>query len=408
MFDVKSVDEVFDILSREYKDYELGSEVLDINNALERITAETINAVEDIPGFNRSSVDGYAVISSDTFGASDTMPAQLVLAGEVRMGEKPEFLLERGQAVYVPTGGELPENSDSMVMIEYCENYHDGYIYINKPSAPGENVVYKGDDIKKGNAVIKANTVLRPQDIGVLAAMGKSRVSVKRKLRVGIISTGDEIVDIMKTPKGSQVRDVNSYILYTGVLENGCQPVMYGVIKDSYDEIWSTAEKALAECDVVLISGGSSVGMKDETANVINSLGKPGVLVHGIAIKPGKPTIIAKVGKKAVIGLPGHPVSAYIVFKVFMCRLFDMINGVEEQRHHNVIQARLSCNYPSNNGREEFVPVRFEKDGNIPIAHPVFGKSGLITVLSVADGFFHIGRGVEGLKEGSQVEVVLF
>ena len=406
MFNVKSVDEVIEIIRSNFSEFELADESVSLNNAVNRILAADIVSTEDIPGFNRSSVDGYAVISSDTFGAGDSIPAQLLLTGEVRMGMKPDFALKKGQTAYVPTGGEIPENADAVVMIEYTDNFDDGLIYINKSVAPGNNIVYKGDDTRAGNRIIKARQKLRPQDIGALAALGHNEILVKRKLKVGIVSTGDEVVDIRSKPTGAQVRDINTYCLYAAIVEYGGEPKPYGIAADNYEQIREIVKKAAEECDIVLISGGSSVGTRDETYKVINSLGAPGILVHGIAIKPGKPTILGKVNGKAIFGLPGHPVSAYFIFKIFVATLMNVKNGVTD-KFTKSIQAELSCNYPSNNGREEFVPVRLEEVRGKLVAHPVFGKSGLITVLTTADGYMHISRGLEGISAGEMVNVRL-
>lgn len=407
MLDVKSVNEVIQIINGGFSAYPLENEILSIGDAVGRIAAADLTAPEDIPGFNRSSVDGYAVISSDTFGASESLPAQLQLAGKVKMGEKPLFSLKTGQAAYVPTGGELPRNADAMVMIEYTENFNDGFIYINKSSAPGNHVVFKGDDVRTGDTVIKAGTRLKPQDVGIIAAMGYSQIPVKRKIRVGIISTGDEIIGIHERPVGAQVRDINSYALQAGLINCGAQPELYGIVNDNFDNIKRAVEKALKNSDVVLISGGSSVGAKDETYKVIDSLGSPGVLVHGIAVKPGKPTIMGKVGGKAVIGLPGHPASAYVIFNIFVCYLLNVMNGKQEEFRPG-LRAEMACNYPSNNGREEYLPVKLENINGKLYAHPVFGKSGLITLLTAANGYVHISRGSEGVDRGAEVEVILF
>lgn len=406
MFDVKSVNEVIQIIDMNFTGYPLDNEIVTITDAVGRILGDDIAANDDIPGFDRSSVDGYAVISADTFGASESMPAQLHLNGEVRMGEKPTVVLQTGQAVYVPTGGELPASADSVVMIEYAEDYQDGDIYINKSSAPGNNVVFKGDDVKLGDTVIKAGTVLRPQDIGAIAAMGYVNIPVKRKIRVGIIATGDEIIDITEKPQGSQVRDTNSYALYAGVVKFGAEPTLYGIIKDDYDKIKNTVEKALRQSDVVLISGGSSVGTRDQSYKVIDALGTPGILIHGIAVKPGKPTILGKVDGKAIIGLPGHPASAYTIFNIFVHHLLKVLNG-RNNIPSTAVRAEMATNYPSNNGREEYLPVKLEEVEGKYSAYPVFGKSGLITMLTAADGYVHIGRGCEGLDKGTIVDVIL-
>ncbi|HEX3045713.1 MAG TPA: gephyrin-like molybdotransferase Glp [Bacillota bacterium] len=407
MFEVKTIFEVFQIIEEKFSEFRLEDEQVTLQDALGRITASAITATEDLPGFNRSAVDGYAVIAANTFGCSDSLPAQLTLAGEVKMGEKPCFSIHPGQAAYIPTGGELPENADAVVMIEYAEDFNDDYIYLSKPAAPGNNVVFKSDDLKIGDPVIQANQRLRPQDIGVLAALGIETALVKKRIRVGIIATGDEVVDIRQKPVGAQVRDVNSYTLYAGLLEYGATPLFYGIIHDRRQKIEEAVAGALSECDVVLISGGSSVGVKDETYQVIASLEKSEVLVHGIAIKPGKPTIIGKVAEKAVIGLPGHPASAFFIFKLVVTRLLDRMNGIE-RKPAGTIRAKLAVNYPSNHGREEYAPVMLQEVNGEIEAQPIFGKSGLIKLLASADGYVKIERGSEGISKGQEVEVILF
>ncbi|MCR4435331.1 MAG: molybdopterin molybdotransferase MoeA [Clostridiales bacterium] len=407
MFNVRDVDEVLEIIDENFAGFPLGKEKVKLASASGRVTAEAVLSREDVPGFNRSSVDGYAVIARDTNGASESLPAQLELVGEVKMGEKPEFDIARGQAAYVPTGGEVPAGADAVVMIEYAENLEDGFIYIEKPAAPGNNMVFAGDDAKRGSTVIQAGHRLRPQDIGALAAMGYPEVAVKRLVKVGILSTGDELVGIEEEVAGAKVRDVNSHFLYSELIRYGAEPVPYGIIKDGYERVRDAVSKAVEECDLVLVSGGSSVGQKDETYRVIHSLEGCEILLHGIAVKPGKPTIMAKVKGKAVVGLPGHPVSAYFIYRVVVRRLLDAMYGVTQAREPYLV-AEMACNYPSNEGREEYLPVKLETVPGKTLANPVFGKSGLITLLAAADGYVRIGRGVEGLAAGQRVEVIPF
>lgn len=416
MLEVKSADAVFQIMKTQFSGEILSVEEILPKDALGRILAEEITASENIPGFDRSTVDGYAVISSDTFGAGESMPAQLKLAGEVHMGEKPSFSLKKGESAYIPTGGELPQNADSVVMMEYAEEYGDGYVYLEKPAAPGTHVIFKGDDTREGDVVIPAGRVLRPQEIGALAAMGIMKIKVQRKLKIAVISTGDEIVEPdQDLTSGAKVRDINSHSLYAGILACGCEPVLCGIVKDRYDLLMEAVKKAMTECDIVLISGGSSVGTRDVTCRVIEDAGSPGVLVHGIAVKPGKPTIIGKAGRKALIGLPGHPVSAYMIFRIFVVKLIQVMQN-RPFSPEPFLEAVLSCNYPSNNGREEFLPVTVragdkdedEDGGHSHTATPVFSKSGLITGLVRADGYVHIPRGQEGLSQGETVRVTLF
>ena len=407
MLEVKTVDEVFKIIGEQFSGYPLEAELISILDSCGRILAEDIISPENVPAFTRSSVDGYAVFASDTFGASDAMSVQLLKSTPVEMGITPQNPLKRGDAAYIPTGGELPKNADAVVMIEYTEENNDEFIYINKPVAPGNNVVLTGDDIKINSAVFDSGKKLKIADTGVLASIGIHKVKVKRKLKVGIIATGDEIVPIEQKPVNAQVRDINSNILYAALKEYNAEPVMYGIIEDNFEKIKSVAANALEECDVLCISGGSSAGEKDETVKIIESLGDPGVLVHGIAVKPGKPTIIGKAGSKPVIGLPGHPASAFIIYSIFVTNLLDTMTDAL-QNSKKIIAAVLSQNYPSNTGREEFVPVKLDIENDKFIAHPVFGKSGQIKMLSDADGYIHIKRGTEGLMANHPVKVILF
>jgi molybdopterin molybdotransferase len=407
MLEVKTVTEVFKIIGEQFSDYPLDTEIIPISEACGRILAEDIISHENVPAFNRSSVDGFAVFASDTFGASDSMSIQLLKSIPVEMGISPEYPLKKGDAAYIPTGGELPANADAVVMIEFTEDHNDEFININKPVAPGNNVVLAGDDVKAGGIIFSSGRILRITDIGVLASIGIREIKVKRKLKVGIIATGDEIIPVEKKPEGSQVRDINSYILYTALKEYNAEPVLYGIIEDNFEKIKSAAVKALGECDLLCISGGSSAGEKDETVKIIDSLGNPGVLVHGIAVKPGKPTIIGKADSKPVIGLPGHPASAFMIYSIFVKYLMDSMNMVSQNPVYPVA-AVLSQNYPSNTGREEFLPVKLEIINDKCIAHPVFGKSGQIRMLSDSNGYIHIKRGMEGLMAGQPVEVILF
>lgn len=407
MFEVKSVKETFGIIYDNFRDTDPGSEKVSILNALGRLLDEDLVSDSDIPAFHRSSVDGYAVKAKDTFGASESMPCQLNIVGEVRMGEKPGFTIKSDTAAYIPTGGELPEGADSVVMVEYTEDFGDGDIFINKPAAPGNGLVYRGDDVRQGSVVLKKGQKLRSQDIGMMAALGYEEVLVRKKLRIGIISTGDEVVPIGATPTGAQVRDINSYAVYASALRMGLDPVLLGIVRDGFDEINETVRRAMEACDIVVVSGGSSMGTKDVTVKVIDSLGEPGVLVHGIAVKPGKPTILGRVGTKAVIGLPGHPASAYVIFNVFVRRLVEVMEGRSGSLEESV-RAEMDTNYPSNQGREEYLSVTlYEKDGKA-YASPVFGKSGMISTLTTSHGYIHISRGSEGVSRGQMVDVMVF
>lgn len=406
MFNVLTPDAARKLIFEEFKEYAVGSETVGLLQAMARVLAKDVLAVEHVPGFERSTVDGYAVRASDTLGCSEAIPALLKNVGEVLMGIAPDTAIGPGECMYVPTGAQLPEGADAMVMIEYAEDYGDGTTGVIKPSAPGQHVVYKGDDVIPGKLVLRAGQRLRPQDIGSLAALGHSEVEVKAPVRIGVVSTGDELVDISARPTGAQIRDVNTYALCAGVEACGGQPVPFGIVRDEHGLLLNTAKQALDTCDMLLISGGSSVGSKDTTRQVIDELGKPGVLFHGIAMKPGKPTIVGDVDGKPVFGLPGHPVSAFFVFHLFVRPLVCAMLGTEPA--DSVVTARLTVNIPSNHGREEYVPVTLsEQDGTITAA-PIIGKSGLITVLAQAVGYVRIGRDTEGISRGETAKVYLF
>lgn len=405
MFNVKTIQETLEIIQDEFKPLRQ-IERVSLDQSYGRMLATDIVANQDIPPFHRSSVDGYAVRARDTFGASESMPVPLALVEEIKMGIQPEFSIIANQASYIPTGGQLPEGSDAVVMIEYAEEFNDGFVYIQKSIAPGNNVIYQGDDLKQGKIVLSKNTTLNAQDVGILAALGIGEVDVYARLRVAIVSTGDEIVAIDAIPVGAQVRDVNAYVILGEARRLGCDAHRIGIVKDDADLIYATLNQAIKENDLVILSGGSSVGMKDNSVEVLNRLGEPGVLVHGIAVKPGKPTLIAKAQGKAILGLPGHPASAFVIFRIFGKAMIEALTGNKFKETH--ITARLSTNIPSNHGRAEYIPIRLEKKEGEWIAHPLFGKSGMISLLSLADGYLCIERESEGYDRDRQVDVVLY
>ena len=401
---------------------QLGFEIVKLEDAAGRIIANDVIAKEGVPAFDRSMVDGFAVVASDTFGCSDALPALLELAGEVEMGAVPTCTCTPGVCVRIPTGGQVPQGADAVVMLEYCEEYGDGTVGVARPAAPGDSIAFENDDVKPGQVLIAAGTRLLPHHIGTLASLGMTEFDVLAEpaagamgdtvasdipcakgegLRVGIISTGDEIVDASQTPVASQMRDVNAPLLAAAVERLGAQIERFPIVPDEYEVLLDTVKRALASCDMVLLSGGSSAGEKDNTARVLSELGR--MLFHGIAVKPGKPTMCADVQSKPVFGLPGHPVAAYFMFLELVAPL---LCGNERVRTR--VQARLSQGIPSNHGREELVAVRLEQHDEGRIAVPVRGKSGLISLLCNADGYVKIGRNQEGAAIGTMVEVELF
>ena len=403
MLQVKTPEEVLRLIHDKFRPVSELTEFVPISAAAGRTLSEDITAEEYVPDFNRSTVDGYAVRATDTFGCSDAIPAILSLQGEIRMGEDAGFALLRDNCAYVPTGGALPEGADCAVMLEYTEDYGDGTIGILKPGVPGMNVIFRGDDVYPGKIVLQAGRVLSAQDIGALAAIGRTVVPVQRKLKIGVISTGDELVPPGQKPLPGQVRDVNTALLSALLTEQGAEVHSYGIIVDDEDLLRETVTRAVQECDAVLLSGGSSVGVKDASCRIIESLGE--LLLHGIALKPGKPTIMGRAGNKPPIGLPGHPVAAFVVARLFVVPLLDRLSGRERPLWS--VTAELSESVGANHGRAQVNPCRLLRQDGRVLALPIRSKSGLITQLAGADGFFCIERDCEGLPKGAPVQVYL-
>jgi molybdopterin molybdotransferase len=377
------------------------SEEVPVESAASRILAAPVTADRDIPGFDRSVVDGYAVQAADTAGASESIPALLRCTGRISMGPQGAGSIVRaGECRYIPTGGILPAGADAAVMIEYTEQASDT-ILVKKAVSLGENVLLRDEDFRNGEVIFGAGRQISPQDAGVMAACGCASVTVAKKPIVGIISTGNELVPVTSIPGPGQVRDANASMLAAYLMEYGCIPKLYGIVRDEKEAFESVLQQAVPECDIVLLSGGSSKDDRDMTAGTIANLGE--VLVHGIAIAPGKPTIIGRIAGKPVFGLPGHPASAFVVLIAIVRPLLDRMLGAP---HHlqRTVQATLSVNIPSQRGREEYVRVSVENG----VATPVFGKSGLLNTLVRSHGLICIPAGAEGLEQGSHVEVILW
>ncbi|MEI7884632.1 MAG: gephyrin-like molybdotransferase Glp [Clostridia bacterium] len=406
MLTVKSCEETRSIIAELAKDIELTTEKVPLARCLGRVLAEDVIAIENLPPFNRSTVDGYAVFAADTFGCSENTPAMLIYMGEVLMGEQPHQELHAGECQYVPTGGQIPAGADAMVMIEYSEDFGDEFRYISKASAPGQHIIFIGDDVRAGEVVLQTKTYLRAQEIGTLAGLGRSEANVYKKPVVGIISSGDELLELTGKTTPGGIYDINTYTLLAGVEQIGCTAKSYGIVKDNVEAFKQLVAEALESCDLLLLSGGSSVGTKDTTSAVITSFQTSEILLHGIAVKPGKPTIIGKIAGKPIFGLPGHPVSAYFIFYLFVRPFLFAIQPKNYTEH--TVQAILTSSLSSNHGREEYVPVALQEDESGMHAIPIMGKSGLITTLTKAQGFITIKRDSEGQTAGDNVQVTLF
>ena len=406
-FELKKPDEVFEIIDRLEP---LEEETVPLEESLGRVLSRDLLAPEDLPGFHRSTMDGYAVQARGTFGATESLPALFEVVGEVSMGRNAPIIVTEGEAVKIPTGGMLPEGADGVVMIEYCALLDDKTIEISKAISPLENIIQPGDDFKVGAVFLQKGQRLRPQDLGVVAGLGFSHIPVFCIPKVAIISTGDEIVQVEKKPLSGQVRDINRYTLGAFCREMGAEPLPMGICRDDFQMLKDMVQEGAERADSVWVSGGSSVGTRDLTLKVFETLPGFELLVHGISISPGKPTILGKCGARTFVGLPGHVASALVVAQVFMSRVILRLRGEDHFRAYafREVEAELSQNVESANGREDYLRVRLTQEKGRNLAKPVFGKSGLISTLVDADGLVKIDMNTEGLYQGQVVKVMLF
>jgi len=382
-----------------------------IENAYGMVVSRDIISSEDLPSFSRSTVDGFAVNAADTFGATEGVPAYVTVKGEILMGEHTDLILGKNEVAQIATGGMLPKGADAVVMLEYTQKIDERMIEVVKPVSPGEHVIEAGEDARKNERVVKTGHRLRAQDIGALAGLGITKVWVYEKPRVSIVSTGDEIVPADQPIRPGQVRDINSYTLAGLIMSAGGIPIKRGILADTYGTIKDVVDISLRESDMILISGGSSVGVKDMTAKVINETGRPGVLFHGVSLKPGKPTIGGVINDIPVFGLPGHPAAVMVCFDIFIRPVLKIQSGENEDlpdQRKRTLQARIARNISSGGGREEHIGVTLEERNGELWAVPLLGKSGLITTLTKADGTAMIPLRKLGVKEGDMVEVRLF
>ncbi len=384
-------------------------ETLPTEQALGRVLARPVLAQEPIPPFTRSSVDGYAVRAADTHGASDALPAYLRVVGEVPMGQAPDFAIGPGEAALIHTGGMLPQGADAVVMLEYTQPSQADEVEVLRAVAVGENVIQAGEDVQPGQEVFPAGIRLRPAEIGGLMALGVTQVVVRQKPRVAVLSTGDEVIPPHQQPAPGQVRDVNSYTISAMVERYGGHPVRYGIVPDDLEALKAAVRRAFAESDMVVVTAGSSASTRDMTEQALNALGEPGVLVHGLRLKPGKPTILAVAQGKPLIGLPGNPVSALVNTWLLVVPALERLLDLQHPRPRPRVRARLRTNLTSESGRQEWYPVRLiaREDGGFE-AEPIFYKSNLIFRLAWADGVTPVPAEATGLPAGMEVEVYLW
>ena len=387
------------------------SEVVDTVEARGRVLAEDLHSRVDLPHFNRAAMDGYAVMARDTFGASPALPAYLNLVGTVEMGQEITRRIGSREAMRISTGGMLPPGSDAVVMVEHTDETGDGTVEIQRSASPWLNAIQVGDDIRMGDPVFPRGRRLRAHDLGALTGIGVASVPVYRKPRVTLISTGDEIVSVDREPRPGQVRNINQHSLAGLIAECGAELNDLGVVTDDAGDLQSALERGLAWGDLVLLSGGSSMGTRDMAVEVIRSLPDARIFFHGISVSPGKPTIYAEASGKPVLGLPGYPVSALVIFDLFAEPLIRALGGEcrpAASRPRRTVRAVLNTNISSQTGREDYVRVTLERDQQTLYASPLPSKSGAIFTLVKADGMVRIDLNQEGLEQGEEVEVLLF
>ena len=408
----------------------LPSEMVATTSGLGRVTAVAITAPHALPNFRRSTMDGYAVRAADTFGASESLPAFLTVIGEVPMGKGADVVLGVGECAIVHTGGMIPETADAVVQVEHTQVISDQYsvnsnqysvdslqspisnlpfeIEVLRAVAPGQNVLQVGEDVGQKAEILPAGHQLRPQDVGGLLALGLTEVSVIRQPRVAILATGDEVIAPEQAPTPGQIRDINSYTVAAQTVQAGGLPLLGGIIPDNFDALAKAAKAALAKADMLVMSAGSSVSVRDMTVQVIEQLGEPGVLLHGVATRPGKPTIVGVAAGKPVLGLPGNPVSAMIQFDMFGVPAIYRLQGLTAPPRRGSVWATLTQNIASESGREDYIPARVTDSPDGVQAMPVFGKSNLIYTLVNADGLIQVPLNKAGLVAGESVLVRLF
>ena len=404
------VDEARQILLDSLRSHIPDQQTIPLTQALDRVLAVPVFAPEDLPAHARSTMDGFAVRAADTFGTSESMPGYLQIAGEINMGEAPDGQqVTTGTCFRIPTGGLLPDGADAVVMFEHTVPVDDTLVEIVKGVGPGVNTLGRGEDIARGQLALPAGQTLRPQDLGLLAGLGIHQVTVTRMVSVGIISTGDEIVPFTEAPAPGKIRDINKIALGGQVRRAGAAVIDYGIVSDRREIFLPLLRQAVADNDLVLFSGGSSVGMRDLGEQAITELHPPGILVHGVALKPGKPVIIGLSGMKPVFGLPGHPVSAMVCFDLFVRPAIDRLTGrMTDQLPEATIIARLDRNINSAAGRRDIVRVRLIREDRGWAAEPVLGKSGAISSLARAHGYFIIPESSQGMAQDTLITVHLY
>ncbi len=406
-FNVRSPSQAFEDL-RPHVSPIIERETIPAASSLGRVIAEAIRSPEDLPSFPKSSMDGFSVRARDTFGASESLPAMLEVVADIPTGTSADVALNVGEAAVAYTGGMLADNADAVVMIERTQPADEISIEVLRPVAPGENVIQAGEDVRAGDLLFQPSHTIRPQDIGGLLALGITDIPVIRKPRVAIVSTGDELVPPHVQLSPGKIRDINTYTIAARVTQCGAEPVIIGLVSDDYAPQLEAARNGLQSADMLVFSAGSSLSSRDMTAAVFNQLGEPGVLLHGISIKPGKPTIVAVADHKPLFGLPGNPVSALVVFDLLVAPAIHLLSGAKNPPATNTVEAILTADIPSESGREDYIPVTLSNSDGTLYATPVFGKSNLIYTLVNSDGLICVPADSGGIYAGEKVSVRLY
>lgn len=382
-------------------------ERLNLSNALGRVLAQHILSAEFLPAFSRSTVDGYAVRFDEVENSTILHQQSFRLTGEVPMGAEPDFSLKDGEAALIHTGGMLPEGCNAVVMLENSSFNKEGFIATTKQLTVNENVIVKGEDVKPGDQLITKGSLIRVEEVAGLLALGLTEVEVFGQPKIAILSSGDEVVPPDQKLMPGQVHDINTGALAALVAKSGGIPITYPIVPDNFDQLETAVRKAFGEADVVVITAGSSASVRDVTAEVVAKLGNPGVLVHGIKIRPGKPTILAVCDGKPVIGLPGNPISALIIARLFLTPLIQKLNGLTQPLLDPGVKGILTKSIETDVNKDEFIPVIVRQDRGIFRIDPIEFKSNLIFNLVKANGIVHVPAGRLGFANGEEVHVTL-
>jgi len=401
---VTDIEEIEELILKKIPSFQGKKETCKLEDSLGRVLYEDIVADVNVPEFNRSTVDGYAIKSKESLGASQGIPAFFTIKGEVLMGEETTKKIESGEAIYVPTGAMIPQGADSMIMIEYCEILEDTLL-VHKPVSIYENIMLLGEDLKSGEVILKKGAVITPENVGVLASLGIYELSVFKKFKFSIISTGDEIIGEDEEYKKGKIRDINSYTLSLAIQKFGIV-VEKKIVKDNFKNLLEEVKKSVENSDIVLISGGSSAGNYDYTSKVISELDGGEVFVHGISIKPGKPTIIGKSNDKLIFGLPGHPISSIVVFNIIVKKFIESLYFCKNDVDY--YYGILAQNLHSTPGRTTYQMISKTIENDEIIINPIFGKSGMTTLMTKSNGYIILENNIEGLNKGSRVKVYKF